>query len=87
MFVSPFLSPFSPNFNDCSGREDHLISLHPCDKIDARLPESLLKMEAKKQLVNAGRPSSSRQKEVLPWDGTMKNVTASLLWRDREPLF
>ncbi len=74
------------HFNNCSCRDDRLVSIHPCDKVDARLPESLRMMEARKQSVK-GQASLSRRKEVLPWDGTMKNVTASLLWRNREPLF
>lgn len=69
-------------------RDDHAISLHPCDKADAELPESLVQMEANTQLMK-GQASSSTPKRrvVLPWDGTMKNVIAPLLWRDREPLF
>ena len=69
----------------CRDRDDHAISLHPCDKVDAKLPQSLLRMEATKQL-GEGRMSSTRR-EVSAWDGTVKNVTAPLLWRTREPLF
>lgn len=66
-------------------RDDHAISLHPCDKVDAKLPQSLLQTEATKQL-EEGQMSSARR-VVSAWDGTVKNVTAPLLWRTREPLF
>ncbi|CAM9218469.1 unnamed protein product [Ectocarpus fasciculatus] len=65
-------------------RDDQSASLHPCDKIDAKLPTSLVQMAAKKQLEN-GR--SSPLSAISAWDGTTKNVTAPLLWRNREPLF
>lgn len=66
-------------------RDDHAVTLHPCDKVDAKLPQSLVQTEAAKQL--AKRQMSSERRVVSAWDGTMKNVTAPMLWRAREPLF
>ncbi|CAN0498848.1 unnamed protein product [Ectocarpus sp. 12 AP-2014] len=63
--------------------DDRPASLHPCDKIDDKLPTSLVQMTAKKQLENGSSPLSA----VSAWDGTTKNITAPLLWRNREPLF
>ncbi|CAM9174405.1 unnamed protein product [Ascophyllum nodosum] len=66
-------------------RADHAVSLHVSDKMDAKLPRSLVQMVASKSHRN-GRQLSDRL-VVSAWDGTMRNVTAPLLWRTQEPLF
>ncbi|CAN0065220.1 unnamed protein product, partial [Sphacelaria rigidula] len=50
-------------------REDRQVSIHVCDSVDAKLPESLTQKVAR----SADLPRSARR-EVPPWDSTMKNV-------------